>query len=99
MKAHPLISESTFWDIDPETLDYESAADWVILRVFDRGSLQEVISVVKYYGKEKVKTILQTEKSQLPDHSILLARAFFQLKFSDFQCLKKKPFPKRFSMS
>lgn len=99
MKARPEISAATFWDIDPETLSFEEAADWVILRVFDKGSLQEVKSILKYYGKEKVKNILQYEPGYLPNHSILLAKAIFQLTFSDFKCLEKKPFHQRFLKS
>jgi hypothetical protein len=98
LKTKPLISDQTFWDIDPETLSFDEASDWVILRVFDKGSLQEVLSVVKYYGHKKVKTFLQNEISYLPNHSILLAKAIFQLNFSDFKCLEKKQFQQRFPM-
>ncbi len=95
MNSKPKISERTFWDIDPETLSFEDAADWVILRVFDKGSLEEVLSVVGYYGREKVKTFLVNEPTYLPNHTILLAKAIFQLTFSDFKCLEKRPFQQR----
>ncbi len=98
LKTKPQISDQTFWDIDVETLSFEDAFDWVILRVFDKGSLQEVMSVVNYYGSEKAKSFLQNEESYLPNHTILLAKAIFQLNFSDFKCLEKKPFQQRFPM-
>ena len=98
MNTKPQISEQTFWDIDLETLSYEDAFDWVILRVFDRGSFQEVMSVVRFYGPEKVKTFLRNEGSFLPNHTILLAKAIFQLEFKDFKCLEKRPFQQRFPM-
>jgi len=98
LKNKPGISDRTFWDIDPESLSFEDAFNWVVLRVFDKGSLQEVISVVNYYGSEKVKIFLQNEGSFLPNHSILLAMAIFQIKFSDFKCLEKRPFQQRFPM-
>jgi len=99
LKPQPNISATTFWDIDLDTLFFDEAAEWVVLRVFDRGSLEEVSSVVKYYGKEQVKDILTTQQSHLPNHTILLAKAIFQLQFNDFACLKEKPFHLRFPKS
>ena len=51
MKLNP----SLFWDINISELSFEDSSDWIIERVFDRGSLDEVISVINYYGKENVK--------------------------------------------
>jgi hypothetical protein len=93
----PKISNRTFWDIDPEILSFEDSADWVILRVFDKGSLDEVLSVVHFYGRARVRSLLVQEPSYLPNHTILLAKAIFGLSFSDFKCLEKKPFQERFS--
>ena len=92
MKPIPLISEQTFWDIDPHSLDFEESAEWIMLRVFDRGSLKEVLRICNYYGHEKVKTTLTSQTSHLPDHSILLAKGLFNLSFHDFKCLEKRPF-------
>ena len=51
MKLNPAL----FWDVNIAELSFEDSPDWIIERVFDRGSLDEVISVVNYYGKENVK--------------------------------------------
>jgi hypothetical protein len=96
VNASPTISESTFWDIDILSLDYDACPEWVIERVFDRGSLDEVLSVVRYYGNERVKAHLTSTISFLPNHTILLAKAIFNLSFSDFKCLEKKPFLQRY---
>jgi hypothetical protein len=98
MKSVPKISTQTFWDINPESLSFQEAAEWVILRVFDKGSLQEVLQVRDYYGSELVKETLTSQISILPRHSILLAKALFQLSFKDFKCLEKKPFQTLFSV-
>lgn len=92
MKANPQISQQTFWDIDPLHLDFEDSSEWIILRVFDRGSLQDVLRIRDFYGPEKVKNILTSQTSLLPDHSILMAKALFNLTFRDFKCLEKRPF-------
>jgi hypothetical protein len=96
MKLPPNISDQTLWDIDRSTLHFDDCPDWVIERVFDRGSLKEVLSVVNYYGDEQVKGYLTSTTRFLPNHTILLAKAIFKLSFSDFKCLEKKPFLQRY---
>ncbi len=92
MKTQPVLSSKTLWDIDVSTLNFEDAAEWIIERVFDRGSFDEVLSVLQYYGKEKVEHYLKNTPKRLPNHSILLAKAIFGIKFNDFKCLEKNPF-------
>ena len=59
MKTPPVLSSKILWDIDISTLNFEDAAEWIIERVFDRGSFDEVLSVLQYYGKEKVEHYLK----------------------------------------
>ena len=92
MKATPTISTQTFWDIDISQLSFEESSDWIIERVFDKGTLEEVLSVVKYYGKDMVREKIVNTTTYLPNHSILLAKAIFNLTFKDFKCLEKRPF-------
>ena len=54
--------------------------------------LDEVLLIINYYGFDFVKRILQTISDNLPNHSILLARAIFKLNYTDFKCSEKKPF-------
>lgn len=92
MKALPAISKRTFWDVEISEIDFEEYSEWVITRVFDRGTLDEVYSVINYYGYDFVKKTMQTTNDNLPNHSILLARAIFYLNYNDFICSKRKPF-------
>jgi len=92
MKNIPNLSSKTLWDVDIASLSFDESADWIIERVFDRGSLEEVISVINYYGKEEVQHTMQNISTFLPNHSILLAKAIFGLSFNDFKCLEKRPF-------
>jgi hypothetical protein len=92
MKTVPNISKRTFWDVDISDNDYKNYCEWIIIRVFDRGTLDEVFSIINYYGFDFVKNILQTTTDNLPNHALLLARAIFKLNYNDFKCLEKKPF-------
>jgi len=92
MKTIPAISKRTFWDVNLTEDDLKISYEWVIARVFDRGSLDEVFSIINYYGFDFVKRILQNSTDNLPNHSILLARAIFKLNYNDFKCSEKRPF-------
>ena len=92
MKNIPSISKLTFWDADVAEDDFINYPEWVITRVFDRGTLDEVFAIIEYYGFNFVKNNLITTTDNLPNHSILLARAIFKLIYTDFKCSEKKPF-------
>ena len=85
------LSNRTFWDVEITETDLKNSPEWIINRVFDRGTLEEVLSVIKYYGFDFVRQALVTTSDNLPDHAILLARAIFKLKHSDFKCSERKP--------
>ncbi len=92
MAALPQISKRTFWDVDIGEHDFINSSEWVINRVFDRGTLDEVFSIIRYYGFDFVKNVLTATNDNLPNHAILLARAIFKLNYTDFKCSEKKPF-------
>lgn len=92
MKAIPEISQRTFWDVDMDEPDFMESYEYVINRVFDRGTLDEVYAVINYYGFDFVKKALQNTNDNLTNQAILLARAIFKLSYSDFICSKRKPF-------
>ncbi|MCC6690461.1 MAG: hypothetical protein IT235_02905 [Bacteroidia bacterium] len=88
----PNIPRRTLWDVEISGQLFAESYEWVINRVFDRGTLDEVFAIINYYGYDFVKHVLKTTNENLPNHSILLARAIFKLKYKDFQCSKRKPF-------
>lgn len=92
MKPLPHLPKRTLWDVDISAELFSEHADWVITRVFDRGTLDEVFAIINYYGFDFVKGVLINTTDNLPNHSILLARAIFNLNYSDFKCSKGKPF-------
>ncbi len=92
MRVLPHISKRTFWDVDLNANDFDEYSEWVIARVFDRGTLDEVVSIINYYGFDFVKDALVSTNDNLPNHAILLARAIFKLNYSDFKCSERRPF-------
>ncbi|MFM9837368.1 MAG: DUF6922 domain-containing protein [Cyclobacteriaceae bacterium] len=92
MHTIPPISKRTLWDVEISENDFQNSSEWIITRVFDRGTLEEVFAIINYYGFDFVKNALRSTNENLPNHSILLARAIFKLNYSDFKCSERKPF-------
>jgi hypothetical protein len=92
MRTLPQIAKRTFWDVDIAEQDFKDSSEWIIVRVFDRGTLDEVFSIINYYGFDFVKNVLTSTNENLPNHAVLLARAIFKLNYTDFKCSERKPF-------
>lgn len=50
-----LVRPSLFWDINPAKLDMDRHAAFIIVRVMERGTRQEVRSIWNYYGETIIK--------------------------------------------
>jgi hypothetical protein len=62
----PFLSKQAFWDIDMEKIDYQKNARHVVEKVIERGTEEDFINVLNYYGFKKVKELsLQAFGSQI----------------------------------
>ena len=48
-KTVPAIRKSVFWDIDPDKLDWNANKEFIVSRVNQRGSKEEIEKVMNYY--------------------------------------------------
>ena len=53
-------SENLFWDADPKELDLQRHRKYVVQRVLERGSEQDIRKAFDYYG---FQTVVDTAKS------------------------------------
>jgi len=44
-----------FWDVDVDTLDLDTHAAFIIIRVMERGTRKEVRAIWNYFGEEDIK--------------------------------------------
>lgn len=51
--------ESTFWDVDIRSLDWQRDRKPIVNRVFEYGSDEEIREIISYYGKEVVAELLE----------------------------------------
>jgi hypothetical protein len=85
MKQLHQFDKRIFWDVKFDNLDYDKKATFVIERVFERGDVPDIRSARRYYGDEKIKSVL-TKAKWLPLNVIYLASAIFSNELTDYQC-------------
>lgn len=73
-----------FWDISTDTLDLSKNRNFIVSRMFERGKLDDVFSVVAYYGEDETKKILRDNR-YLNRSGLFLAHALLDLPLVDFK--------------
>ena len=81
----PILQKKIFWDVNFDHIDYEKKYQFVIERVFERGDVEDIRAIRRYYGDDVVIEALTKAKwLQYPTFS--LAKNMFDLKATDFTC-------------
>ncbi len=57
------LSEHLFWDVDRASVDPEQHRRFIISRIMDRGTLEDVKEAWRYYGEEAVREALLNASS------------------------------------
>jgi hypothetical protein len=52
-----------FWEVNPSRIEQvlRESDDWVIVRVFEYGEIEDIFEVIDLYGVEKIKQVLSKE--------------------------------------
>lgn len=53
-KESSFASSRAFWDIDLKEMDDEKHAMFIIVRILERGDHADLITMINYYGKERI---------------------------------------------
>ena len=81
----PILAKRIFWDVDFDEIDYNEKYKFVIVRVFERGDIEDIRQVRRYYGDEKVIESLTTEKYLFED-TIEFCSGLFDISKENFRC-------------
>ncbi len=92
LPSPPQLSPYLFWDTDRTRLDWQGNAAFVIRRAFERGTLDDLLEVLVYYGREKVIAVL-TSAEDLSEMVVALASVVFSLKPEEFRWNNPTPNP------
>ena len=74
-----------FWDIDPDKLDYNAKARYVIGRVVMYGSLADWKAILAYYGAERIRDEMPQER-YLDKKSLNYLSFYFEVPKTEFRC-------------
>ena len=85
----PVLSKQAFWDVDMDKIDYNKNAAHVITKVFERGSIDDLISALNFYDEDIIKQALVSTR-YLSNPVIAFTCVLFGLKKEDFRCYKFK---------
>ena len=88
---HTFFRASLFWDVNISELSVEKNKDFIIRRVFDRGTWDEILDLVIFYGEETVQESILKAPS-LRKATVYLGSAFFNKKPEDFACYNTRQF-------
>jgi len=84
-KTIPILNKRIFWDVVFENINYDTKANFVIERVFERGDVEDIRNCRRYYGDEKVAEALLNAKF-LPEVTMYLASAVINKPITEFRC-------------
>lgn len=62
--------QSLFWDVDPKTIDPEKHARYIIERVLDFGSDEEIRWMWKFYDRNLIREVANTSRSLHPETKV-----------------------------
>ncbi len=74
-----------FWDVNYESIDWDAKYRFVIVRVFERGDIEDIRQCRRYYGDKRVKEALLETKS-LAENRLHLAAAVVDEPIQKFRC-------------
>ncbi len=86
-----------FWDTDLSTLDFQEHARFVIQRVIQKGSINDWITIKRFYGLPLIKQeILQMRT--LDTKTLHFFSVYFNIPKSKFRCyITQQSTPKHYS--
>lgn len=94
-KYIPQINPVVFWDVSKDDFDYTKNSDFIICRVFNYGTFQEMADVIVCYGREYVTKLL-ISTTNLDPIGLESASAFLGIPETQFKCYELKQFPRSY---
>jgi len=82
---HTLLRQSLFWDSNLEELDLQKHKRKIIVRVLERGTLQDWQAIKELYGKDTIRDEVLQARS-LDKYVLAFCSAYLDVPKEDFRC-------------
>jgi hypothetical protein len=86
--TQPTFSSNLFWDIELSDLDMEKHQAFIVGRVLDYGTWDDMKLIRNYYGMEKLKEIAMGIKSMFPE-SLAFVSTITHIPQNQFRCYEQ----------
>ena len=83
------LSQRLFWDVDPETIDEHAHCRYIIPRVLERGSLEDIRATIAHYTMPFIVAEAQQMRS-LDPVTLAIAACLGNVKEETFRCCTSK---------
>jgi len=88
IKTKMKLDRRIFWDVDFDKIDWVKNAPFVIVRVFERGDVDDIRQCRRHHGDEKIREVLLNAR-YISKSRIYLAAAVIDEPLINFRCYKK----------
>jgi hypothetical protein len=83
------LTKALFWDVDPQTVDLQKHASYIIEKVIALGTMEDFKIIKQYYGIPKIKRIIKKLR-YMNDRDLNFYSTYFNIPLKDFRCYKLK---------
>ena len=81
------LTKSLFWDVDIKSVDFDKHKRFIIGRVLMRGSFEDFLNLLDYYGEEVIKKEIKQIR-YLDKKTLRFCSFYFHIPLKDFRCYK-----------
>ncbi len=93
MQEKPNISRKAFWDVKFEDLDFEKYKDYIIAKVFEYGTWQDMLAITRFYGKDQIRNSL-VNSYYLSTLTLYFASVILNTPKEQFKCYERRQLQK-----
>ena len=84
----PSVSKKAFWDVTFEDLDFEKSSVYVMEKVFNYGTWNDQVEIMRYYGLPRISTEI-VKASFLRKTVLSFLCVILHLNKTDFACYRR----------
>ena len=78
-----------FWDVDIRNLDPDRSGRLIIERIFQMGNIEDIRTVIRYYGEKKILNVL-CNLNYLDPKTLNFVSRLFKKPLKDFKCYTRR---------
>jgi len=89
MESFPRLNPLYFWDVDYTRLDPVKSKRIIVERVFTLGTISEMQSLIRFFGKEEVKNTL-IRLNYIDPKNLNFLSIIFRIPKRNFKCVQSR---------